>query len=202
MVTKVYLNGCSLVWGTGLDHEQKLEHLLRSNHSNITVDNFSYPGKSNHLICKDIYDNFENYDAFIIGFTWSSRFSVGHVNGGIMSMGPNFVAGSETLNINRDHVSTAYEEALEDFRVNFYKIYDDSYWKSYSDMLVDSTITLLEKYNKKVLAFTWEERKTKLCKLSRIGQIDYLRQKDGHLNAEGTRTLYNNIVENFSEVLK
>ena len=190
-----------MIWGTGLDPEQKLEHLLRFNHSNITVDNFSYPGKSNHIICKDIYNNFENYDAFIIGFTWSSRFSIGHNSGDVITMGPNFVAGCKTLSANRDCVSTAYVKELEDFRVNFYKLYDDLYWENYSDMLLDSTITLLEKYNKQVLAFTWEERKTKLCKLSHIGRINYSRQPDRHLDANGMKRLYNNVVKNFSEVL-
>ena len=193
-MTKVYLDGCSLVWGAGLESEEKLEHLLRFNH-NISVDNFSWCGKSNHVISKDIYNNFEKYDAFIIGFTLANRFTLGHESGQFMSIGPNFVTPpAGFLNI--------YEEILTDFHKSFYRLYDSQYWENYSDMLVDLTLTLLEKHNKKIFAFTWEKRKTKLYKLSNIAlNGSYSKQKDGHLNAKGMKQLYNNIVKNFSEVL-
>lgn len=193
-MTKVYLDGCSLVWGAGLKSEEKLEHLLRSNH-NISVDNFSQCGKSNHAISIDIYNNFEKYDAFIVGFTLANRFTLGHESGQIMSIGPNFVTPPPNALL-------SYEKILKDFKTNFYKLYYNQYWENYSDMLIDSTLTLLEKHNKKVFAFTWEKRKTKLYKLSNIGiSVPYSRQLDKHLDAKGMELLYNNIVRDFSEVL-
>ena len=192
-MTKVYLDGCSMVWGAGLESEEKLEHLLRSNH-NISIDNFSQSGKSNHAISIDIYNNFEKYDAFIIGFTWADRFALGHENGQVISIGPNFEAPPPDALL-------SYEKILKDFKTNFYKLYYNQYWENYSDMLIDSMLSLLEKHNKKVFAFTWEKRKTKLYKLSNVGSVHYSRQSDGHLDAKGMKLLYNNIVKNFSEVL-
>ena len=194
-MTKVYLDGCSMVWGAGLEPKEKLEYLLQSNH-NISIDNFSQSGKSNHAISIDIYNNFEKYDAFIIGFTWADRFSLGYENGQVISIGPNFAAPPP------EPCPIEYEKILNDFHKTFYKLYDIQYWENYSDMLIDSMLSLLEKHDKKVFAFTWEKRKTKLYKLSNIGiSVPYSRQSDRHLDAKGMELLYNNIVKNFSGVL-
>ena len=72
MRARLYLDGCSFTYGTGLSAESTLAHLL-ANQGGYNVRNNSRPGKSNLSIALDAYDNIHNHDIIIIGWTFSSR---------------------------------------------------------------------------------------------------------------------------------
>ena len=75
MVKKLYLDGCSLTYGQGLDRSDSLGKLFNAPGGYQVLDN-SRPGKSNMSIVFDTYQNFRDYDTFVLGFTYSARFGL------------------------------------------------------------------------------------------------------------------------------
>jgi hypothetical protein len=68
-------------------------------------------------------------------------------------------------------------------------VFGPPYCDDLSDMLIDTLISFLLSQNKKVVGFSWENRKT-ICHLEYpligpVGRLD-----DGHLNAKGTEQLF------------
>ena len=62
-----------------------------------------------------------------------------------------------------------------------------------SDMLIDNTLDSLKFKNKKVFAFSWQQRNTQ-NKL--VYPLITDRLKDGHLNNKGTKKLFDLIQHN------
>ena len=73
MVKRLYLDGCSLTYGQGIDRQDSLGALFHTRGEYQVLDQ-SRPGKSNIAIAFDTYQNFRDYDTFVLGFTYSSRF--------------------------------------------------------------------------------------------------------------------------------
>jgi hypothetical protein len=182
MVKRLYLDGCSLTYGFGLNREDSLGSLFDIRGSYQVLDN-SRPGKSNIAIVFDAYQNFQNYDTFVLGFTYSSRFGIKYHDQNL-----DFFSGFHggPSGIEPQTLDTAHVEMHK----YFYSIFGPPYSNDLSNMLIDTLISFLISQNKKVVGFSWEDRKT-ICHLEYpfIGPSGRL--NDGHLNVKGTEELFN-----------
>jgi hypothetical protein len=182
MVKKLYLDGCSLTYGQGLDRQDSLGGLFDTR-GNYRVFDKSRPGKSNMAIAFDTYQNFRDYDTFVLGFTYSSRFGLKYNDQNL-----DFFTGfhGQGLGLEPETLDTAQVEMYK----YFYSIFGPPFSGDLSDMLIDTLISFLISQDKKVVGFSWEKRNTS-CYLEYpfIGPSD--RFNDGHLNVNGTEKLFN-----------
>ena len=182
MVKRLYLDGCSLTYGQGLDRKDSLGSLFDIRGGYQVLDN-SRPGKSNIAIAFDAYQNFQNHDTFVLGFTFSSRFGLKYNNQNL-----DFFSGfhGHGLDLEPHTLDIAHTEIYK----YFYSVFGPPYSENLSDMLIDTLISFLISHNKKVVGFSWEKRKT-ICHLEYpyIGPNGRLR--DGHLDVNGTNQLFN-----------
>jgi hypothetical protein len=165
----------------GLDEKEKLDHLFKT--SGYNVLNFSRLGKSNIAIAQDTYNNSNNADVFVLGFTFAERF---HFKYNLYDI--NLLPSNITWPTDSEQVQgTEIENILQSLHKNFYLLFDSNHWGNLSDMLVDNTINNLKFKNKKVFAFSWQSRQTQnkvLC------PVIPNRFPDGHLNNIGTKKLF------------
>lgn len=181
MQNKLYLDGCSLVYGDGLTKEQSLGNLF-AELGGYDVTNLSRSGKSNLAIALDAYKNCQGHDVVILGFTFSSRFYIKYNEHDL-----DFFVGlkNNSLSIDNDFLDEAHINVYK----YFYTVFGHPYCDELSDLLIDGVISFLKSQNKKVIAFSWEPRKVK-------SEIFYpyipprLRLSDGHLNQQGMIALY------------
>lgn len=182
MVKKLYLDGCSLTYGQGLDRKDSLGALFE-NPGNYQVCDNSRPGKSNISIVFDAYQNFQEYDTFVLGFTYSARFGLKYNNQNL-----DFFPGfhGKGLELKPESLDIAHTEMHK----YFYSVFGSPYCDELSNMLIDALISFLILQNKKVVGFSWEKRNT-VCNLEYpyIGPAERL--ADGHLNVKGTKQLFN-----------
>jgi hypothetical protein len=182
LVKRLYLDGCSLTYGQGLDRKDSLGALFDTRGGYQVLD-YSRPGKSNMAIVFDTYQHFHNYDTFVLGFTYSSRFGLKYKDQNLDFFpgfhGRGLALEPETLDI-----------AQTEMYKYFYSVFGSPYCDDLSDMLIDTLISFLISQNKKVVGFSWEHRKT-ICHLEYplIGPSE--RFNDGHLNVKGTEQLFN-----------
>ncbi len=149
-MNKIYVDGCSYTYGLGLDREYSLGKLLDAN-----VD-MSRPGKSNIAIVEDLQQAlWRDYDTFVIGFTFSSRFLF-NINDTQIDMHPN----SNELFLGDVENSQQLEEEYKLLHKYFYKFSTVESFDARSDFLIDSTVALLKTLNKKFVVYSWEKRKT------------------------------------------
>lgn len=187
MIMKLYLDGCSLTYGQGLERKHSLGKLFEELGGYIVKDN-SRPGKSNIAIAYDAYSNIEKYDVFVLGFTFSSRFGLKYKD-----INLDFYSGHHGKGF--DLVPDNLDKSHSMIQKYFYSVFESPYCDNLSDMLFDSTVSNLLQHNKKVLGFSWETRNV-------LNEIFYPyigpdeRLDDGHLNIQGTKRLYNLLGEN------
>lgn len=187
MVKKLYLDGCSLTYGHGLPREDSLGSLF-ANQGNYLVKDLSRPGKSNMAIAVDAYKNFQDYDTFVLGFTFSSRFGIKYQDqnldfySGFHGKG----IGIDESNINAHSIDEAYLKVYK----YFFTVFESPYCDDLSDMLIDGLLAFLQSQNKKVLPFSWQKRYTKNSLTYPYIAPEH-RLPDGHLNKQGTLYLYN-----------
>lgn len=180
----LYVDGCSYVYGQGLERQYSLSRLLNANADR------SEPGKSNISILEDLYNNIHCFDFFIVGFTYSNRYSF-------------------YWNDKREHIFTGYKQRylgdyfgaesdakdLVTLQKLFYKFSNLDILDLRSDIYVEAAINKLENNNKKYFVFTWEPRKVtkahyiNVCEFSKDLQL-----ADGHLNEKGMIALANRIL--------
>jgi hypothetical protein len=186
---RLYIDGCSLTYGQGLPRDQSLGHLFNVQ-GGYEVFDASRPGKSNTAICMDTYKNVDDYDVFVLGFTFSSRFYINYNNQNL-----DFFAGKKPGQT--DIEPQDLDEATNAVYRYFYTVFGHPYCDQLSDMLVDGCISFLKTQGKKVLGFSWEQRQT-------VNQLLYPyippkhRLIDNHLNEQGVINLYN-FLQNTSE---
>jgi hypothetical protein len=186
-MVNLYLDGCSFTYGVGLNEKEKLAHLFKK--SGYNVLNFSRPGKSNIAVAQDTYNNSNNADIFVLGFTFSERF---HFKYNLYDI--NLLPSNIAWPIDSEQMQgTEMENILQSLHKNFYLLFDSNHWSNLSDMLIDNTINNLKFKNKKVFAFSWQPRNTQ-NKL--VYPIIPDRFKDGHLNDVGTKKLFELIQRN------
>jgi len=184
-VSKLYLDGCSFTYGLGLEEHQRLQAMFEN--AGYEVTNLSRPGKSNMAIVLDTFNNIDKFDRFVLGFTYSGRYYLKFRNTDIDILG---------TRLTLDKIDNAdLEKAYTELHRAFYTLHDTQYWSNVSDMLVDNLLANLTLKSKQVFSFSWETRKT-------VNQLFYPivlpanRLPDGHLNASGTKKLFDHIQNN------
>jgi hypothetical protein len=178
-VSKIYVDGCSYVYGQGLDRQHSLANLLSINNVDM-----SCTGKSNYAIALDLYASKLNCDIYIIGWTFSNRTEFNFDNNIIQSSSSRTAVGLGDI---------PNGEYLE----NEYKILQDKFYRYssrqdvLSDFFIDATASMLTKQNKKFIFISWENRNCQTSILYPNITSNY-RQKDtatwkttGHLTKEG-----------------
>jgi hypothetical protein len=185
MVTnRFYLDGCSMVYGAGLNRDQSLgEHFRRAGYQ--VTDN-SRCGKSNILIATDTYNNLDDHDVFVLGFTYSTRFGLKCNNFDL-----DFYPGYHGNGLDLPKIENGFEieYAFHEVYKYFMTVWEPPHCDNVSDFIIDSLVSFLVSQNKTVVAFSWEDRKTKLQVFRPYLGPKY-RLPDSHLNAEGMKKLY------------
>lgn len=178
---KLYLDGCSMVYGDGLPRAQSLGSLF-AKLGGYTVTDQSRSGKSNLAITLDAYKNCQDHDVVVLGFTYSSRFYIKYNDHDI-----DFFVGLKNNSFGID--DAALDTASLNVYKYFYTVFGHPYCDDLSDLLIDGVISFLKTQNKKVIAFSWEPRKVKSEIFYPYISTD-LRLPDGHLNQHGMIALY------------
>jgi len=183
MVNQLYLDGCSYTYGLNLDRNHTLEALF-TKPGGWQVNNQSRNGKSNLAIAMDAYNNCKDHDIFVLGFTYSGRFHIKYQDHNI-----DFQPTRYMLPIDQDHNADHLESAYNDFHKYFYSLYQSPFCDNLSDFLIDTVCFYLKSQGKKVVAFSWEQRK---CQTPLL--YPYISPKlklpCGHYDAQGTLHLY------------
>jgi hypothetical protein len=185
MQKKLLLDGCSYTYGLNLPKEHTLEHHFIE--SGYEVLNLSRPGKSNNAIALDVYNNINACDIVIIGWTFSSRWHLRYQQNNI-----DLLATREYIELPHTVDSGLIEQSYQDLHKSLYSLFDLTHWNQNSNMLVDAIAALAQKHNKKTVFFSWESRNT-AYNLYYPHVPPLHRLPCGHLNADGTTNLYNNL---------
>jgi hypothetical protein len=188
---KIYVDGCSYTAGYGLDKKYSLGSLLSSLGA---VTDCSYVGKSNYAIALDTYKVVDDFDLYIIGWTFNNRFEFNF--DGIIA------ESSETRDgINFGNISNGefFEKEYKELQKRFFRY--SSRFSIFSNYLVDSTAALLR--NKKIIFFSWEKRKCNTVLLYPQFSKDYRQQdmpnwaNNGHLNESGMKLLTDIVINEY-----
>ena len=193
MKQKIYLDGCSFVWGANLDPAHNLNSLFSTNYE---VVNKSRCGKSNLAIAMDIHKNIDNADIFVVGWTFSSRFYL-NVDGIDLDFYPGNSKELHALNsdnINVDHLESAYWQ----FYKYFYTMYERPFIDDFSNMLIDTAYSNLVRSGKKVVFFSWEHRAVK-CPMYYPYIAPNYKLPCNHLNQAGTKYLHKQLTTLINE---
>ena len=181
MVKKLYLDGCSLTYGQGVDRKDSLGVLFNTRGGYEVLD-YSRPGKSNMAIVFDTYQHFRDYDTFVLGFTFSSRFGLKYKDKNL-----DFFPGFHGRGSDLEPETLAIAQ-IEMYKY-FYSVFGSPYCDDLSDMLIDTLMSFLISQNKKVVGFSWQDRKT-ICHLEYPLIGPDKRFDDGHLNVNGIEQLF------------
>ena len=169
---KIYVDGCSFVAATGLPNKYKLAMLIGAD-----MD-MSLEGKSNPQIVHDLHNNIENYDIFVLSFTFSVRTVI-------------FLQGKYQLNILPGIPNDWYGdkddfERYKAFHAYYYANMNVNYIDTLSDFYVDGAISLLKQFNKRYIIYSTELRNSKFLK--EINQLEFVPEHlnyDKHFNEAG-----------------
>lgn len=184
MVMRLYLDGCSLTYGHGLDRNQSLGHLFAEVGGYDVLDK-SAPGKSNLAIAFDAYQHRKDFDIFVLGFTFAERFGIKRHDQDLKFF-PGF--RTDSLKLEPEDLDLAHLEVQK----YFFTVFEEPFNRQLSDMLVDTTVSLLRDSGGRVLAYSWQQRNTDTTLHNfYFGPRDRL--PDGHLNAVGTQKLFDNL---------
>ena len=186
-INKLYLDGCSMTYGLGLDEKDKLNYLLGTK-AGFDVTNNSRPGKSNLAIAMDIHRHCLDHDVVVIGWTYSCRFYL-ESRGNLLD----FLPSRRALHVDDEKIGENLEEAYVSIHKQLYTIYDHHFYEDLSDMLIITTYFNLIRQGKKVIFFSWENRKIDLDIFYPIVPEKHRIDDEGHLNKEGMKQLYHDI---------
>ena len=184
MEKRLLLDGCSFTYGLNLAKEETLEQHFIENGYQVT--NLSRPGKSNHAIALDVYNNIDKCDVLVVGWTFSSRWHLRYHDDDI-----DLMATRQQIELPYTLDSGATEQSYQELHRSLYSMFDASYWNQTSDMLVDFVQAFAQ--NKPRVFFSWEPRKTK-SKVYYPHVLASQRLPCGHLNANGTTELFNKLI--------
>jgi hypothetical protein len=185
----LYIDGCSMIYGQGLPREKSIGHLFKSSENyNIVCDN-SRPGKSNNAIFYDTMKNRNNYDIFILGFTYSNRTYLKFRDHNI-----DLHIGKETFVDYQHYWDENLEKIYSDLHKVYYSVYDDVFNHEMNNFLIESLINTLENENKLVIPFSWEKRDTqKKIFYPMYRSSSWISPNDPHLNENATLDLYSKL---------
>jgi hypothetical protein len=181
MVMKLYLDGCSLTYGQGLERDKNLGYLFEKR-GHYQVTDKSRPGKSNLLIATDTYEQYCDYDVFVLGFTFAERFGIKYHNDNL-----DFFPGFHGQGL--DLSTKDLDDAHIQLHKYFYTVFENPFCDNLSNMLIDGLVSFLIKQGKTVIPFSWQTRNTK-NKLFYPYIMPADRLSDGHLNEAGVLKLY------------
>lgn len=172
----LYVDGCSFAAASGLEDKYKLANLLGAD------ADMSKEGKSNMQIVKDLQDNINDYDEFVLEFTFSNRFVV-------------FYEGKHRRPLHiLPHPADNFFATEEEYSryTTFHKFYYQNmnldFTNRLADFYVDGSIALLKAFNKKYVIYTTEERNSAFA--TEINQLSFNREllnQDLHFNEDGMR---------------
>lgn len=182
MQKRILLDGCSFTYGLNLSREQTLEHHFIE--SGYEVLNLSRPGKSNHAISFDIYNQIDSCDIVVAGWTFSSRWHLRYYQKDI-----DLLANREVIELPTEIDSGLIEHSYQDLHRSLYSLFDTTYWNRVSDKLIDTTSAYAQQCDKNVIFFSWEPRQVQ-SKIYYPHVPHTHRLPCGHLNANGTRNLF------------
>jgi hypothetical protein len=191
-----YIDGCSYTAGYGLTPDYSLASILGQKLNVMVVDN-SYAGKSNYAIALDLYSTNQEFDYYVIGWTYHSRFEFQLDNIKIES-------SANRADIRIDAPNGEFlEKEYKNLQSRFFKY--SSRLSQFSDYLIDSSSAMLMNMNKKFCYFSWEKRFVKTDILYPHFEKEF-RQNDtanwktsGHLNADGMEKLANIILNEYDK---
>ena len=175
---RLYLDGCSLVYGHGLPRDQSLYHLFKHN-SKYAVTDQSRPAKSNITVAVDVHNAWQDHDIFVVGWTFADRFGIKYNDVNL-----DFYPGR---NLKETKNTT---DAFTENHKYFYTIFGPPFSSDLSNMLIDGLHAFLTSNNKTVVFFSWESRSVS-CDIKYPYILPSQRLNDGHLDQNGTRYLYN-----------
>jgi hypothetical protein len=183
-MNKLYLDGCSLTYGLGLDRHDTLAGRWESQYEII---NKTRPGKSNLAIALDAFENIQTCDIIVIGWTFSSRSYLKYHDYNI-----DLLPSRTTVELPFERDTKIMSDIYTDLHRNFYALHDTTFANHHSDFLVSSIKIMCEKHQKKTVFFSWEKRKTDF-NIYYPTMSRKMRFPDGHLNVDGTAHLHNNL---------
>jgi hypothetical protein len=188
LVKSIYLDGCSLVHGPGLQDKDRLAELFR-NPGDYVVKDQSRLGKSNLAIVMDTYKNYKDYDIMVLGFTYSSRFYMQY-QGQDLDFFPGFHGTGLQLDTTTN--SGELEASFLEVYKYFYSTFESPFCDQLSDTIIDGLLSFLKQQGKTVIAFSWEPRTlVNECDFPYLGPKHRL--TDNHLNASGTHYLFDRL---------
>jgi hypothetical protein len=191
-----YVDGCSYTAGHGLNPAYSLASIISRELKVSVVDN-SRTGKSNYAMALDLYSANTNFDYYVIGWTYHSRFEFQMDNVKVDST-------ATRDNIFIDHpAGEMLENEYKELQPRFFKY--ASRLHRLSDYLVDSSSAMLSNMNKKFCYFSWERRIVKTDILYPKFEKEF-RQNDtpnwkttGHLTADGMEKLAKIILDEYDK---
>lgn len=186
---RVYIDGCSMTYGQGLPRANSIGSLFKTVGLHETVLDMSRPGKSNQAIVSDTWNHRNDYDVYILGFTYSNRFYIKFRDQDL-----DFHSLSSFSISYQGYYDNNIEHVCETLHKNLYSIYDSEFYSNQSDIIVESTISKLLSLKKIVIPFSWEKRKVDHDILYPVyNQKFRLSKLDSHLNKEGTKHLFDSL---------
>jgi hypothetical protein len=186
-VNKLYVDGCSFTYGQGLDRKFSI-----GNQIGATLD-LSTPGKSNTAMAVDLYKNIHNFDVFVIGLTYPSRYTFYDGDTPV-----HLTPGTNNIDLLTGH---PMGEFIETTYPRFYKVLwaltNSDEMRALSDFYINAIIRLLEDNKKQYVIYSWEALActNKNYFVPRFHTITQYRLPDGHLNEQGMTELANTIKE-------
>jgi hypothetical protein len=124
-MVNLYLDGCSLTYGVGLDSADTLASNFEQ--AGYNVLNFSRPGKSNIAIAQDTYNNIDSANIFVLGFTFSARYHLKFNDIDIDLLPSNY-----TWQYDRDLIQGSdISDIAKNLHKNFYTLFDQTYWNNF-----------------------------------------------------------------------
>lgn len=191
MTARLYLDGCSFTYGTGLSQQSTLGHLFADS-GGYQVTNNSRTAKSNLAIALDTYDNIANHDVIVIGWTFSARTYLKYHNRDLDFLPSNWIKHSFVSPISPMDDFRGIEKSYEDYYKQLYSLFDIDHYDKVSNMLISMTYQMALNLNKKIVFFSWEKRDVTIPLLYPHAPAQH-RLTCGHLNASGTEYLYNTL---------
>ena len=185
MQKKLLLDGCSFTYGlNSAPHETLAHHFIECGYE---VLNLSRPGKSNHAIALDVYNNLKYCDVAVVGWTYSSRWHLKYHEFDIDLL-------ASKLQIELPHLidTETIEQNYQELHRSLYGLFDTTHWNQTSDMLVDLTHAMITAHQKRSVFFSLEPRKV-MCPIYVPHVPSNHKLPCGHLNANGTTHLFNNL---------
>jgi hypothetical protein len=192
-MNKIYVDGCSYTYGLGLDRKFSLANLLGA-----TVD-LSRPGKSNVAMIQDLHANILDYDIFVIGFTFSSRYLFSYNDVAI-----DMHASSSDIYLGDDPNAQSHEHEYQKLHSLFYKFSTIESFNQRSDFMIDAALALLQQQSKTAVIFSWEPRDLvnhdRVFYPRKLISSNFNQSKTNwHLTAQGMEILANLVKEKYEK---